>query len=290
MDAFNLAMMISPNLVKGSNPIRDVMMCSVPLPTSVTGMSASSVAARFASQESDSPNYNENTENKTTLGMVIAFCIRRYYEIFDEITDRSEAVAPWKTLVGSNDGDSNDNSEDGSGTYVLGEDEELDDDSNVHSNSQRIQGSQSALASLGPQTPKVPTSVKKHKNSLSMPVQSTNERAISGSPSAWNKSFASNHVKTRSLITIEGGIGNITTNRKGSIAIGRGTTRKGSGSAVEAVSVTAEGLFTPPGNMLVQISSSVSASSPTTEQDADGEEAAIFSVNERKRMFENGGS
>ena len=34
--------------------------------------------------------------------------------------------------------------------------------------------------------------------------------------------------------------------RGGSIAIGRGTTRKGSGSVVEAVGVTAAGFFVPP--------------------------------------------
>jgi len=78
-------------------------------------MSTCSVAARFASQEGDSPDPSGNAENTTMLGMVVAFCIRRYYEFFDEITDRSEAVASWK-MSGAKD-----SIEDGSGTYVLGE-------------------------------------------------------------------------------------------------------------------------------------------------------------------------
>jgi Rho GTPase-activating protein 1 len=296
MDSFNLAMMICPNLVKGSNPVRDVMMCSVPVPTSVTGMSAGSVAARFASQESDSPDPNGNAENNTTLGMVVAFCIRRYYEIFDEITDRSEAVASWKTS------DAKGSAEDGSGTYVLGEDEDLDDDAHVQNNGQRVQGPQPAA---GEQTPKMPVGAKKHNNnnnpSISVqPIFNTNDRNINSSPFAWNKSSALNphptNGKARSLITIEGGnntpIGTIM-NRRGSIAIGRGTTRKGSGSAVEAVSVTAEGFFTPPGGVRAQVStvspSSKNVSSPTSDHDADGEDATLLSVSERKRIFENGG-
>ncbi len=291
MDSFNLAMMIGPNLVKGSNSIRDVMMCSVPVSTSVTGMSAGSVAARFASQESDSPNPNGNAEKNTTLGMVVAFCIRRYYEIFDEITDRSEAVASWKTL------DAKGSAEDGSGTYVLGEDEDLDDDTHVQNNGQRVQGPQPAA---GGQTSKVPVGAKKHKNnnpSISMQsIFNANDRTTSSSPSAWNKSSATSG-KARSLITIEGGnntpIGTIM-NRRGSIAIGRGTTRKGSGSAVEAVGVTAEGFFAPPGGVPARVStvssSSKNASSPTSDRDADGENATLLSVSERKRVFENGGS
>ena len=224
MDSFNLAVMIGPNLVKGSNPVRDVMMCSVPVPTSVTGMSAGSLAARFASQEGDSPDSNGNAETNTTLGVVVAFCIRRYYEIFDEITDRSEAVASWETS------DAKGSMEDGSGTYVLGEDEELDDDAHVQNNGQRVQGPQ---PTTGEQTPKTPVGAKRHKNnnpSISMqPLFNASDRTTNNLPFAWTKSSALNpyptNGKARSLITIEGGnnsaIGTIM-NRRGSIAIGRG--------------------------------------------------------------------
>jgi len=136
MTAFNLAMMISPNIVKGSNPLRDVFMCSVPLPTpmspgSSAGMSAGSAAATFG---------NGNTEGKTTLGMVIILCIKRYY---DEYVDRSEVVKPWRPFAltghpadvpdeGPRGTGANGNghaAENAAGTYVLGEDEDLDDES-----------------------------------------------------------------------------------------------------------------------------------------------------------------
>jgi Rho GTPase-activating protein 1 len=121
MNATNLAMMITPNLLKGSNPVRDIMMSSVPTPTTGTGMSAGTAVSTFAPE---SPDQSGTSEGRATLGMVIAFCIRRYYEVFDEVVDRTEAVAPWKTIerpVGVA-------GEDASGTYVLGEDEDLDDE------------------------------------------------------------------------------------------------------------------------------------------------------------------
>ena len=51
-------------------------------------MSAGSAAATFG-------NGNTEEEGKTMLGMVVTLCIKRYYEIFGEYVDRSEAVKPW---------------------------------------------------------------------------------------------------------------------------------------------------------------------------------------------------
>jgi Rho GTPase-activating protein 1 len=56
--------------------------------------------------------------------------------------------------------------------------------------------------------------------------------------------------KARSVISIEGagnGAGNANGGKKGSISVGRGTTRKSSGAGVEALGINAEGFFAPPG-------------------------------------------
>ncbi|KAF8075814.1 CDC42 rho GTPase-activating protein [Lyophyllum atratum] len=89
MDAHNLAVVICPNLVKGSSPIRDVMMCAVP---GTPALFESNVPTR------PSPAPNSQMEGRATLGMVIQICIQRYYEVFDEVWDRSEALPPSRSF------------------------------------------------------------------------------------------------------------------------------------------------------------------------------------------------
>ncbi|KAF8898072.1 Rho GTPase activation protein [Mucidula mucida] len=106
MDAHNLAVVLTPNLVKSNNPTKDVMMCGVP-------------GAPALYPNASSPNRAALSENRTTLGSVIKLCIQRYYEIFDEVRDRSEAVPPKvsnRISTGSV----------GDPRYILGEDEEED--------------------------------------------------------------------------------------------------------------------------------------------------------------------
>ncbi|KAJ3516194.1 hypothetical protein NMY22_g14269 [Coprinellus aureogranulatus] len=74
MGDYNLAIVLTPNLVKGSNPMRDVAICAV---------------AGAPALVNSSPNPQEG---RTTLGTIIALCIRRYYEIFDELSDPSEPM------------------------------------------------------------------------------------------------------------------------------------------------------------------------------------------------------
>jgi len=64
MDAYNLAIVFTPNLIKSSNPVRDVQMCTM------------------SSKDARAP----------TVATVIKWCIERYFEIFDEVEDRAEAV------------------------------------------------------------------------------------------------------------------------------------------------------------------------------------------------------
>lgn len=94
MDAHNLAIVLCPNLVSGSTPIRDVQMCAI-----------TSAPTLFEARSPPPPvNAAALADGKTTLGMVIKLCIQRYYEIFDEVLDRSEAVpahrSPFVTEAG----------------------------------------------------------------------------------------------------------------------------------------------------------------------------------------------
>ncbi|KAF9527505.1 hypothetical protein CPB83DRAFT_855894 [Crepidotus variabilis] len=283
MDAFNLAIVVCPNLVKSANPVRDVMMCSVPLPTATTGMSAATLAGTFGSK------LNGTDEGRSTLGTVIAFCIKHYYEVFDDVADPSDAIAPWRAL-GQNQDDT------GSGTYVLGEDDDLDDEipTDVHGSSS---------------TPQVSRyNTKRHKNTMSresntMSARSgrslhntNNDAGTTSSPSAWNQRVGapngfSTNGKARSTISIDAGnngpLGS-GTSRRGSIAIGRGTTRKGSGASVTAVGITAEGFFSAPGNAppVPKLPSSPTGPSSRVSE----EEERNLSVGERRRMFENAGA
>ena len=64
-------------------------MSSVPVAVTIGGMSTGTAVSAFAL---DGPRQSGTSERKTTLGMVITFCIN--YEVFDEVVDRNEAVAP----------------------------------------------------------------------------------------------------------------------------------------------------------------------------------------------------
>ncbi|KIM45092.1 hypothetical protein M413DRAFT_329932 [Hebeloma cylindrosporum] len=301
MDAFNLAIVICPNLVKSSNPMRDVMMSTVPVPSMSTPSRTTSTATLAQLQ---SPHPLSEGEGKTTLGIVIALCIRRYYEIFDEVVDRHEPVAPWRALRSHGwgaDGASSASGSPGQPTYVLGDGDDEDDiddemlvmsvgiENKLQLHPSTSSGPPSAWGSI-PQ----PHWTKRHK---STPSNGNDARSIdndySPSSSAHNGPLRSSHPhtgnnKARSMVSVEGsghsGAYGSGGTRRGSITIGRSTTRKGSGAAVEAVSVVAVGFFTPPAN------------GPTTpnlleEQDKstpEEEEGKVLTVGERRRMFERG--
>lgn len=83
MDAANLAMCFTPNLVSGSNITRDIQMCTIP---------HSSLAITSATVPShDVPG--KSGPQKMTLGMVIKACVEQYFEIFEEIPDRTNAMS-----------------------------------------------------------------------------------------------------------------------------------------------------------------------------------------------------
>ncbi|KZT23417.1 CDC42 rho GTPase-activating protein [Neolentinus lepideus HHB14362 ss-1] len=246
MDAHNLAVVITPNLVKGSNPIRDVMMCGVPNGPTL-----------YDPTPAPTTNPAALSEGRATLGLVVKICIQRYYEVFDEVVDRSEAIPPQQPL-----GDSTASSS-ASGSPLpsplppdirpksqeFGDDEDIDDEMLIMPIGPS--GSQSAGMSSSPPTawnagggfkPRHKNTMSRGSNgSRSMHTIMAPNGTVSGSSSAYGT------MKAKSMISIEkGGNGTTTTGRKGSISVGRGTMRKSAGSGVEALSITAAGFFTAP--------------------------------------------
>ncbi|KDQ62796.1 hypothetical protein JAAARDRAFT_171394 [Jaapia argillacea MUCL 33604] len=241
MDAHNLAVVICPNLVKGTNPVRDVMMCGVP-----------GAPALYDPPPGSSGTSTPSTpvEGRTTLGSVIKLCIQRYYEIFDEVVDRSEAVPPPQESTSSPMSTSPLQSPSTRHIRQQSEDEDIDDamlvmpigPSSSHAGNGYSQSPPSAWnTSSGAFKPRHKSTMSRDSNGArSMhTVMGTN-----GNGSTYGNGTSS---KAKSMISIEkatGGSG--TAGRKGSISIGRGTLRKSAGAGVEALSVTASGFFTAP--------------------------------------------
>ncbi|KAF8576884.1 RhoGAP-domain-containing protein [Ramaria rubella] len=239
MDAYNLAIVFAPNLVKSSNPIRDVQMCAIPGGPSL-----------WASDSN--PALSHPKEMKTTVGMVLKCCIERYFEIFDEVQDRSEAIQPSKI---SND-------EDDMEEILV-----MPVTSSPSAQKSRLPPSAWSSSTLSPDTATLPY----------RPRQSRHKRIASGggtshhepvSPPAQSPSLVGLGVRSvatgggpapfpsisrsRSVISVEKDSGPVTAmgTRRGSIRLGSGTSKgtfgKSAGAAVEALSITASGFFAPP--------------------------------------------
>ncbi|KAI3604071.1 rho gtpase-activating protein 8 [Moniliophthora roreri] len=378
MDAHNLSIVLCPNLVKGTNPAKDVMMCTAP---GGPVLFDSSTTTSSASQQ-------QQPQSNTTLGTVIKLCIQRYYEIFDEVHDRTEAVGQethedvqYDEMVGGEgrgvsrgfgfgvDMELSESEGEGEGEITLGgvgygrggeggytptstsglaslrpgvvwegsssdghgslsghgSVEDYDEPQEVRLQHHRRQSSGKhsvrtnatdeeiddtmLIMPIGPEpssprTPQMPTLNGHHSPSAWSPPSSPATPMAwggHGPPSAWGagagtsrfttvganyatykpksrrappsngnpygsgtvtpKSASSSIIgsgqgqnstfstKSRSVISIEKGLGAAgvgTIGKKGSISVGRGTTRKSIGSGVEAVGITAEGFFTPP--------------------------------------------
>ncbi|KNZ76871.1 Rho GTPase-activating protein 1 [Termitomyces sp. J132] len=228
MDAQNLAIVLCPNLLKGSNPMRDVMMCSV-------------ANAAFTSPSS-SPD--PSSSPSATLGVVIKICIERYYEVFDEVLDRSEAVPPSRSYQDS------DRSEASASPTPGHDDESIDDAMLVMPIGPS--GSRTGLSSAWVATNGNGGFKPQHRSNLSHEsVRSVQEgRGQSGSiGGGGNNNVYLSASRSKSMMNIENGTGTVG-GRRGSITLGRGTMKKSSGAGVEAIGVTAEGFFSPPSNVL----------------------------------------
>ena len=236
MGAHNLAIVLCPNLVSGSSPAKDIAMCSLP---------GGPVLHPELSASTQSPHHSQ-----TTLSMIIKLCIQRYYEVFDEVQDRGEALPPARSFT-------------------------EDDVAPSGSSSPRV-----VAAPLGIHSKRL--SALSHGSSnrdsrgfdddesiddtmLVMPVESTGgvppsrwgpnaarPRSLSQARSLHTLSHASKAAgseqsgqvhRARSTISLEKTSGTI--RGKGSVTIGRGTARKASGAGVQALGVTASGFFAP---------------------------------------------
>lgn len=243
MDAHNLAIVLTPNLVASGNPLKDVMICGVagaPEPLSPGTRSAP-----------PPPGAGDELRNggRTTLGTLIKLCIHRYFEVFDEIADRAEAVDVDPFSVGDPDeldalsstGSVSPNPpESPSNTKrqsLLRDDESIDD--------------AMLIMPLGPNSTS-PTVRRFPGSSFGSGTQTTRgwqPRGTSGVrsvTSSESRQGTLSKTKARSLFapTTEKGAG-----RRGTLPISASasaTLRKAPGAGVTAHSVTASGFFTPP--------------------------------------------
>lgn len=246
MDAHNLTVVICPNLVSSSNPMRDVMMCSVPnAPTLFDTARAGAPDPRVPAH----PMHNAAAlaEGKTTLGMVVKLCIERYYEVFDELPDPTEALSqevvhapnPFADMPSPGSPSNNRDS-------AFLDDEEIDDAMLVMpigpSASNRFQqqggGGGGSPAATGSSTFRP-----RHQTSQSRDATARSTHTGFGGQGGGGGSAYATVNKARSTISIERG----NPSRKGSIAVGRNTQRgKGAGAGVQAIGITAEGFFSAP--------------------------------------------
>ncbi|KAF5311643.1 hypothetical protein D9611_009519 [Ephemerocybe angulata] len=252
MNDYNLAIVLTPNLVKGSNPIRDVSICAVAGAPALANMSP-------------------NQEGKTTLGTIIALCIRRYYEIFDDIPDYTDVASSThldpsysqSSFLSSQLSPSSTPSE---ASYVIhdGEDDFFADDDLPPSASlpsghrrgdstQLQQQQQAALAAAAAAPPSawaagVPqnngSGAKRHRTTPSGGTTSTTSgvRSVHTLQGDRANNGGAYQGRAKSLVSVDKVSPG---HKKGTISVGRGT-RKASGAAVGAVGVTAEGFFSPP--------------------------------------------
>ena len=240
MDAHNLTVVICPNLVSSSNPMRDVMMCSAPNAPTLFDATRAASSTNLPAQTQTSSIPAALAEGKTTLGMVIKLCIQRYYEVFDDVPDRSEALAqeivhppnPFADL-GSPGSPSLNNRD-----SALLEDDDIDDAMLVMplgpNNPHRFSGGGGAGSSS--------TFRPHHRPNQSRDATARSTHTAFGNGGGPPSAYATVN-KARSTISIERG----NPSRKGSIALGRGTARgKSAGAGVQAIGITAEGFFSAP--------------------------------------------
>ncbi|KAF8443160.1 hypothetical protein L210DRAFT_3534994 [Boletus edulis BED1] len=252
MDAHNLSVVVSPNLLKGSNPMRDVMMCTVfggpSLTSDPLSPSSSTTSATTPSKTS--------SEGSNTLGAVVKLCIQRYYEVFDEIKDRSEPVSSSRYLsrppspLSSSGSSASLSKAHRPLSLAVDEEDSIDDAMLVmpigpvgnagHSSiregrTPNTTATENAGGFIYPYQPR----------QRKLPISATVVRPIDNEHNGTSSHFAS-RGRARSTLSIEK-IGNrLGGSGRGSISIGRGTLRKASGSGVETLGITAGGFFTPP--------------------------------------------
>ncbi|KAG9091697.1 hypothetical protein FRC06_000450 [Ceratobasidium sp. 370] len=92
MDAHNLALCIAPNLVRSKDPVRDVKICTVPPSAGALQMSPATWNTPGSASDAPAPPAPPRRPGATTLGEIVKICIERYFEIFEDMPDRGEAL------------------------------------------------------------------------------------------------------------------------------------------------------------------------------------------------------
>ncbi|GJE90264.1 RhoGAP-domain-containing protein [Phanerochaete sordida] len=264
MNASNLALVITPNLVKGKNMLQDISHCQLP-----AGPTMGSSNRPF-----ETPN------GKTTLAQIMQLGIQRYYEIFDDIPDRTEALPAGEQdaqelTFSSSSRTAFSPSLQSPNSYkrdsMIDDDEDIDDamlvmplgPSRAPQQQQQAQQGTSSNGALAasppsawqpashatpystykPRTRKAPPPLPPRDSAPSHPSAAATASTLSTAPSTYTAASRGTTARSaRSLVSIERAAGT----RRGSISVGRGTTRKGSASGVEAMGITASGFFAPP--------------------------------------------
>jgi Rho GTPase-activating protein 1 len=204
-----------------------------------------------------SPLNGQKTSSKgitTTLGMVVRLCIQRYYEIFEEVRDVSEAVEPMFKETTQQSIDEIDLLPSMAGSPTAGATSPPQARSIANSSRPPSAWNKSAAANGGRTRPRPPIS----QQISSLPVVNANNDTPSTRSGGSNGTWSMPRSR-RSILSIEKaaggklGTGSITLG-KSVPTIGRaggqntpstGTVRKSAGATVTAVSVTATGFFAP---------------------------------------------
>jgi len=250
MDAHNLSIVLCPNLVSGSSPTKDVMICNLPGGPTLHPAQPSAPAPP--------------APGRTTLGMVVKLCIQRYYEIFDEVRDRTEALPPTRSFGEDDVGSSGSSSSrpvraqlvpqkrfstlsrgsSNRDSRALDDDESIDDTMLIMPVDAAPGAPPSAWGSVsGSGTFRQRTRPELSGNVVQGSSSARSVHSLSSLRYTAGNAGPGQANRAKSTVSIEKTSGTIC---KGSISVGRGTTRKASGAGVEAVGVTASGFFTPP--------------------------------------------
>ena len=92
MDGHNLAAVLCPNLIKGQNLARDIVLCSLTPEAAATSPYEAQASTHFSASEG----------GRGTLGMIVKLCIERYHDIFNgpvEATSTSPITTTFATTT-----------------------------------------------------------------------------------------------------------------------------------------------------------------------------------------------
>lgn len=240
MDAHNLSLCFCPTLV-GSNVLQDVQMCSIPGGPSL-----------FPLQKPTTPQSSDAGGRQATLGMVVKICIERYFEIFEEIVDRSEPLYSPGAGVLSNGLDAADGGMGSPRRDGHDDEESLDDAMLVMPLGPTPPSSNMPSPYANGGTPRSPPTAWRHKHrrmgssGSAVSAAQTTPSVADSSNSKRRDSIGGTLGKSRSRRSIVSIEKSMKDGGRGTITIGKSTARRPGGAGVEAVSVTALGFFMPP--------------------------------------------